>query len=72
MECSYRFFLPCVFSKFEQIVPCRAGTGKSGVFVAINQLIERLNSENVVNVFKTVRKLRQGRTAIVQTLVSEI
>jgi len=51
------------------IVHCRAGTGRSGTFVAISQLIEKLNSENVINVFKTVRRLFQDRMAVIQTQI---
>ena len=47
----------------------RAGAGKSGTFVALSQLIERLNAENVINVFKTVKRLKQDRMAVIQKLV---
>ena len=53
-----------------QFVPCyRAGTGKSGTFVAISQLMEKLDVSNTINVFKTVKRLLQDRMAVIQTLV---
>ncbi|XP_065070029.1 receptor-type tyrosine-protein phosphatase S-like [Rhopilema esculentum] len=50
------------------VVHCRAGTGKSGVFVALCQLMEKLNCEGAVNIVQTVRRLRQCRMAAIQTL----
>ena len=42
------------------------------MFIAIWNLIEQVDVDNVVNVFNTVRKLRQQRTAMVQTTVGKI
>ncbi len=47
------------------------GVGRTGVFIALVNLIERLKAEGVVNVFQTVRGLRNQRTAMVQTKVSQ-
>ena len=46
-----------------------AGVGRTGVFIALTNLIERLKTEAVVDVYQTVKKLRQQRTAMVQTKV---
>ena len=46
-----------------------AGVGRTGVFCALSNLIERLKSEGVVDVFQTVKQLRSQRPAMVQTKV---
>ena len=47
-----------------------AGVGRTGVFCALSYLIERLKTEHVIDVFQTVKTLRQKRPAMVQTKVS--
>lgn len=49
-----------------------AGVGRTGVFIALTNLIERVKTEGVVDVYQTVKKMRQQRTAMVQTRVSFI
>ena len=46
-----------------------AGVGRTGVFIALTNLIERIKTEAVVDVYQTVKKMRQQRTAMVQTRV---
>ena len=46
-----------------------AGVGRTGVFCALSNLIERLKTEHVIDVFQTVKMLRQKRPAMVQTKV---
>ncbi|XP_031550541.1 receptor-type tyrosine-protein phosphatase F-like [Actinia tenebrosa] len=48
-------------------VHCSAGVGRTGVFCAVSSLIERLKAEAVVDVFQTVKQLREQRPAMVQT-----
>ena len=48
------------------------GTGRTGTFIAMNILLERLKTEGVVDVFHTVRALRLQRPGMVQTVVSVI
>ena len=50
-------------------VRCSAGVGRTGVFCALSILIDRLKSEAVVDVFQTVKQLREQRPAMVQTKV---
>ena len=52
------------------VVHCSGGTGRTGTFIAISNLIERLKTEGVVDVFHTVRTLRLQRPGLVQTVVS--
>ncbi len=46
------------------------GTGRTGTFIAVSILLERLKTEGVVDVFHTVRTLRLQRPGMVQTVVS--
>ena len=45
------------------------GVGRTGVFIALCNMIERVRVEGVVDVFQTVRGLRAQRPAMVQTKV---
>ncbi|XP_061744736.1 protein tyrosine phosphatase receptor type Fa isoform X4 [Nerophis ophidion] len=48
-------------------VHCSAGVGRSGVFVTLSIVLERMRYEGVVDVFQTVKTLRTQRPAMVQT-----
>lgn len=48
-------------------VHCSAGVGRTGVFITLSTVLERMQYEGVVDVFQTVRTLRTQRPAIVQT-----
>jgi len=48
-------------------VHCSAGVGRTGVFIALTNLIERVKTEAVVDVYQAIKKMRQQRTAMVQT-----
>ena len=48
-------------------VHCSAGVGRTGVFITLSQVLERLQYEGVVDMFQTVRNLRTQRPAMVQT-----
>ena len=50
--------------------PCSNGIGRSGVFIALHILLERMVAEGLVDVFQTIKNLRIQRPAMVQTLVS--
>ena len=52
------------------VVHCSSGVGRTGVFIALNIILERMKLEGVVDVFQTVKMLRIQRPAMVQTLVS--
>ena len=51
-------------------VHCSAGVGRTGVFITLSLVLERMQYEGVVDVFQTVRALRTQRPAMVQTEVS--
>lgn len=44
-----------------------AGVGRTGVFISMSIVLERMQYEGVVDVFQTVRALRTQRPAMVQT-----
>nr|XP_040571796.1 tyrosine-protein phosphatase Lar-like isoform X3 [Lepeophtheirus salmonis] len=48
-------------------VHCSAGVGRTGVFITLSIVLERLQYEGVVDTFQTVRALRTQRPAMVQT-----
>ena len=45
------------------------GSGRTGTYIAISMLLDRLKVEGVVDVFQTVRALRLQRMHMVQSLV---
>jgi len=49
------------------VVHCSAGVGRTGVLIALCNMIERVRVEGVVDIFQTVRELRTQRPAMVQT-----
>ncbi|TPP63867.1 Receptor-type tyrosine-protein phosphatase F, partial [Fasciola gigantica] len=48
-------------------VHCSSGTGRTGVFIALSNVFERLRQESVVDMYATVKLLRQQRVGLVQT-----
>ncbi|XP_058055440.1 tyrosine-protein phosphatase Lar isoform X2 [Anopheles bellator] len=48
-------------------VHCSAGVGRTGVFISLSIVLERMQYEGVLDVFQTVRILRSQRPAMVQT-----
>ena len=46
-----------------------AGVGRTGVFIGLCNLIERVRVEGYVDVFQVVREMRTQRPAMVQTKV---
>nr|XP_054764205.1 receptor-type tyrosine-protein phosphatase F-like [Lytechinus pictus] len=50
------------------VVHCSAGAGRTGVFIALNILMSRMEEESMIDVFQTVRGLRQQRPHMVQDL----
>ena len=45
------------------------GTGRTGTFIAAYLIIERLKSDQMVDVFQTVRRIRESRPQFVETWV---
>ena len=55
------FFCWCVF---------RNGVGRSGVFCAVSTVAEKITSDDAVDIFQAVKRLRMNRPLMVETLVS--
>ena len=52
------------------VVDFSAGVGRTGVFITLSIVLERMRYEGVVDMFQTVKMLRTQRPAMVQTEVS--
>ena len=52
------------------LVHYSAGVGRTGTFITLDAILERINVEKFINIFEFVTNLRKQRVLIVQTLVS--
>ena len=50
------------------VVHCSAGVGRTGTFIALDIVLQRLQQEKKINVYDTVKQLRRQRVKMVQTL----
>ncbi|XP_029691564.1 receptor-type tyrosine-protein phosphatase epsilon-like isoform X3 [Takifugu rubripes] len=50
------------------IVHCSAGAGRTGTFIALSNILERVKAEGLLDVFQTVKSLRTQRPHMVQTV----
>ena len=48
-------------------IHCSAGVGRTGVFIGLTIILERLRCEGEVDIFQTVKLMRCRRPAMVQT-----
>ena len=51
-------------------MPFSAGVGRTGTFIALDAMIERLKERKDINIFEFVAEMRRSRMKMVQTLVS--
>ena len=49
---------------------CSAGVGRSGTFIALDCILDQINEENTVDIKGVVKKMREKRMFMVQTVVS--
>lgn len=49
-----------------------AGVGRTGTFITCDMLLRQIQNRTKLNVFKTALKLREQRSNMVQTQVSNI
>ena len=49
--------------------PRSAGAGRTGTFIALSNILERVKAEGLLDVFQAVKSLRLQRPHMVQTLV---
>ena len=50
--------------------PTSAGVGRSGTFITIDAMMERLKEKDDLNIYQFVTEMRSKRTFMVQTMVS--
>jgi len=48
-----------------------AGVGRTGAFIAVDAMLERVQKEKTVDIFNYVQLMRNSRTTMVQTSVSK-
>jgi len=52
------------------LVHCSAGVGRTGTFITLDSMLERIKDEDNLNIYEFVSNLRKQRVLMVQTLVS--
>ena len=52
------------------VVHCSAGVGRTGTFITLDYILERIKSEKSINIYQFVSRLRKQRVLMVQTPVS--
>ena len=52
------------------LVHCSAGVGRTGTFILLDSMLERMKVEDTVNVYEFLHNMRARRVLMVQTLVS--
>ncbi len=57
-------------SKGPLLVHCSAGVGRTGTYIALDNILDQIAAENVVGVSSTIVKARKQRMKMVQTQVS--
>jgi len=50
------------------LVHCSAGVGRTGVYIALDILLDKLAKSKMIDVMGTVRSLRESRTTMVQNV----
>ena len=52
------------------LVHCSAGVGRTGTFITLDSMLERIKIVNNINIYEFVTKMREQRVLMVQTSVS--
>ena len=48
---------------------CSAGVGRTGTFITLDYMLERIKAEKTINIYEYVSELRKQRVLMVQTVV---
>ena len=51
------------------LVHCSTGVGRTGTFIALDTLLDRMRSETFISVFEVVKDMRRRRVLLIQTQV---
>ena len=54
------------------LVHCSAGVGRTGTFITLDYMLERIKAEKTINIYEYVSELRKQRVLMVQTVVSTL
>ena len=54
------------------LVHCSAGVGRTGTFILLDSMLEKMKADDTVNVYQFLRNMRAKRPFMVQTLVSSL
>ena len=63
------FSMPKPFVSFMHSILCSAGVGRTGTFITLDAMMERLKERDDINIFEFVNEMRTRRKQMVQTLV---
>ena len=55
---------------YNYIIVCSDGVGRTGSFICIHAMLERVNTENVIDFFQFIKSSRIHRPELVTELVS--
>ena len=59
-------------AKIPLLVHCDGGVGRTGTFIMLDTMMDRLKTEDSINVYEFLHQMRKQRTQMVRTLVGSI
>lgn len=62
--------MTCIIVVLVHVYLYSAGVGRSGTYITLDTMLQRMPHTNNVNVYEFVRSMRMKRVFMVQTLVS--